>query len=68
MIAFSKDAWPTTPMKDPEIRKNRALIIDVMERHGFKVNASEWWHFDFGNQLWAVQENATAIYGKASLS
>jgi D-alanyl-D-alanine dipeptidase len=45
--AFDKDAWPSTPMKDPEIRKNRALIIDVMERHGFKVNASEWWHFDF---------------------
>ncbi|HWA33643.1 MAG TPA: M15 family metallopeptidase [Cyclobacteriaceae bacterium] len=45
--AFDKDAWPSTPMKDPEIRKNRALLIDVMERHGFKVNASEWWHFDF---------------------
>jgi D-alanyl-D-alanine dipeptidase len=45
--SFSKDAWPSTPIKDPEARKNRKLIIDVMERHGFKVNASEWWHFDF---------------------
>ena len=45
--SFRKEAWPTTPVQDPEARKNRELIIRVMERHGFKVNASEWWHFDF---------------------
>lgn len=45
--SFSKEAWPTTPVKDPQIKKNRDLIIGVMERKGFKVNASEWWHFDF---------------------
>ena len=45
--SFSKDAWPTTPVKDAEARKNRKLIISVMEKHGYKVNASEWWHFDF---------------------
>ena len=45
--SFSKEAWPTTPISDPVARKNRELIINVMEEHGFKVNASEWWHFDF---------------------
>lgn len=45
--SFKKEAWPTTPVKDPEIRKNRDLIIGVMEKNGFKVSASEWWHFDF---------------------
>lgn len=45
--SFRKEAWPTTPVSDPVARKNRALIISVMENHGFKVNASEWWHFDF---------------------
>lgn len=45
--SFKKEAWPTTPVADPQIRKNRDLIISVMERNGFKVNASEWWHFDF---------------------
>ena len=45
--SFKKEAWPTTPIKDPVIKKNRDLIISVMEKHGFKVNASEWWHFDF---------------------
>lgn len=45
--SFKKEAWPSTPVKDPLIKKNRDLIISVMERNGFKVNASEWWHFDF---------------------
>lgn len=45
--SFKKEAWPTTPVKDPVIKKNRDLIISIMEKHGFKVNASEWWHFDF---------------------
>jgi D-alanyl-D-alanine dipeptidase len=45
--SFSKAAWPTTPVKDPEARKNRALLISAMEKHGFRVNSSEWWHFDF---------------------
>jgi zinc D-Ala-D-Ala dipeptidase len=45
--SFSKDAWPTTPVKDPEARKNRSMLITAMEKHGFRVNSSEWWHFDF---------------------
>lgn len=45
--SFKKEAWPSTQVKDSQINKNRDLIISVMEKHGFKVNASEWWHFDF---------------------
>lgn len=45
--SFKKEAWPSTPVADPKIRANRALLIEVMEKHGFKVNGSEWWHYDF---------------------
>lgn len=45
--SFRKEAWPSTPVNDPEIRKNRQTLIDVMKKHGFRVNSSEWWHFDF---------------------
>ena len=45
--SFSKEAWPSTPVKDPIARKNRTLLINAMQKHGFKVNSSEWWHFDF---------------------
>lgn len=55
--SFQKEAWPATPVKDPRIRKNRDLLISVMERNGFKVNASEWWHFDFvGWQKYEVMD------------
>ncbi len=45
--SFKREAWPSTPVRDPEILKNRTLLINVMEKHGFKVNSAEWWHFDF---------------------
>lgn len=45
--SFRREAWPSTPVSDPVVRKNRDLLISVMQKHGFKVNASEWWHFDF---------------------
>ncbi len=30
-----------------EIRANRALLRSVMEKHGFVVYDSEWWHYDY---------------------
>lgn len=45
--SFKKEAWPSTPVRDPVIRKNRELLIQAMQKHGFRVNSSEWWHFDF---------------------
>jgi D-alanyl-D-alanine dipeptidase len=44
---FVKEARPTYPIKDEEAKRNRELLISVMSKQGFKVNASEWWHFDF---------------------
>ncbi|HXI14373.1 MAG TPA: M15 family metallopeptidase [Thermoanaerobaculia bacterium] len=31
----------------PEALANRALLKEVMERHGFIALPSEWWHYDF---------------------
>lgn len=45
--SFQKAAWPSTPAKDPEIARNRSLLIATMKKQGFRVNSSEWWHFDF---------------------
>ena len=30
-----------------EIRANRALLREVMSKHGFEPLPSEWWHYDF---------------------
>ncbi|MBR8838113.1 MAG: D-alanyl-D-alanine dipeptidase [Stigonema ocellatum SAG 48.90 = DSM 106950] len=32
---------------------NRQLLCDVMEKAGFKRHPGEWWHFCFGDQMWA---------------
>lgn len=45
--AFTKKAWPSTPLSDSVITHNRQLLIEVMSKYGFRVNSSEWWHFDF---------------------
>jgi len=28
------------------VRRNRELLVSVMEKHGFKSLPTEWWHFD----------------------
>ena len=33
----------------PEQRRNRQLLADVMQRHGFVGFPTEWWHFDLAN-------------------
>lgn len=45
--SFRKEAWPSTVIKDSEASKNRSLLIRSMQKYGFRVNSSEWWHFDF---------------------
>jgi D-alanyl-D-alanine dipeptidase len=45
--SFRKEAWPSTPVRDPVVKKNRTMLINVMEKNGFRVNSSEWWHYDF---------------------
>ena len=42
-----KESWPTAPVADPEVRKNRETLISIMEKNGFRVYDTEWWHFDF---------------------
>lgn len=45
--SFQEEAFPDFPLKDKETVRNREMLRSAMEKHGFKVYASEWWHFDF---------------------
>lgn len=50
------------------IRQNRKKLRELMLKHGFRADRDEWWHFDYGNQLWAFDlEKPNAIYGEAHL-
>lgn len=45
--SFEKAAWANAPVSDPMIKQNRDKLIAGMSRFGFRVNKTEWWHFDF---------------------
>lgn len=50
------------------IRRHRRLLFHAMQRAGFSNLPSEWWHFDYGNQLWAWNNQArSARYGPTQL-
>lgn len=44
------------------IRKNRRLLFHTMIHFGFTNFASEWWHYDLGDCLWAHEHNLDYVY------
>ncbi|PKP51013.1 MAG: D-alanyl-D-alanine dipeptidase [Bacteroidetes bacterium HGW-Bacteroidetes-1] len=44
---FSEAAAPTYQNLAADVIKNRNLLIAIMDRYGFDVYESEWWHYDF---------------------
>ncbi|ABO66610.1 MULTISPECIES: M15 family metallopeptidase [Geobacillus] len=48
---------------DREIKENRKLLKSIMEKAGFTNYDEEWWHYDYGNQNWALKTGNEAIYG-----
>lgn len=57
-----------TSESDLTIRNHRRLLINSMKKVGFTNLPTEWWHFDYGNQLWGYYNKCDAIYGIAALS
>ncbi|MGB2926862.1 MAG: M15 family metallopeptidase [Limnothrix sp.] len=44
---------------------NRVLLRTVMAKAGFVQHKNEWWHFSYGDQMWAWQKGkAIAHYGR----
>ncbi|MEO0455036.1 MAG: M15 family metallopeptidase [Cyanobacteria bacterium P01_A01_bin.114] len=63
---FANQADPVTQ----RYHQNRACLADIMHRAGFCQHPNEWWHFSYGDQLWAwlkrqqaPQQAAVAYYG-----
>lgn len=51
-----------------ELKNRRKLLCRVMRKEGFANYPGEWWHFSYGDQLWAAYRcKRFAIYGLASL-
>jgi len=51
-------------MSDEEARANRRLLYWAMTEAGFASNPTEWWHYSWGDQLWArLTGQPAAHYG-----
>jgi D-alanyl-D-alanine dipeptidase len=51
---------------DQEAQANRRLLHWLMTEEGFAGHPDEWWHFSWGDQLWAALTGAPAAhYGLA---
>ncbi|MDD3687261.1 MAG: M15 family metallopeptidase [Bacteroidales bacterium] len=49
---------------DKEILENRKLLHNAMKEEDFTPDTDEWWHFDYGDQLWALRSGKEkALYG-----
>lgn len=44
------------------VRFNRRMFYYTMINSDFTNYPNEWWHFDYGNQFWAVQKKCFAVY------
>lgn len=54
---------------DIEARANRRLLYWLMLEEGFANYPLEWWHFDFGTQMWVFNGGAAteAFYGPSEI-
>jgi D-alanyl-D-alanine dipeptidase len=49
-----------------QARQNRRLLRSLMSRRGFVGHPNEWWHYSFGDQMWAaLSGRPAALYGYA---
>lgn len=52
-----------------EATRNRKILLDIMYEQGFVNYPREWWHFSYGDRLWAfLTEKKEAIYGGITIT
>jgi zinc D-Ala-D-Ala dipeptidase len=67
--AHLESASDTFSFSADEARANRRLLYWLMTEAGFAANPSEWWHFSYGDQMWAKLIGApAALYGGVQAS
>lgn len=61
---FTPESDFNYPVSD-EAKKNRLILREALEKVGFINYPSEWWHYSFGDRLWAkLTGSGLAIFGK----
>lgn len=59
---FEELAAENFSFSDAEARANRRLLHWLMTEEGFAGHPDEWWHFSWGDQMWAAMTGAPAAH------
>jgi len=60
---FSKETYTDSVNISEIAKKNRKMLILVMEKSGFVNYPTEWWHWSYGDRYWAaVLKKEYSIY------
>jgi len=60
---FGEKTFTDSMLVSVDVKRNRALLKEVMEKAGFVNFPAEWWHWSYGDREWAYhQKNKIAIY------
>ena len=63
-IEHNNKCYPLHPGITPRARDNRKLLMDLFVNEEFVCDLKEYWHFDYGNVVWAIQKGKRhAMYG-----
>jgi D-alanyl-D-alanine dipeptidase len=63
-LELNKTCYPFHPDITAQARKNRELLISLFDKEDFVVDPTEYWHFDYGNVIWAIEKGKKyARYG-----
>ena len=63
-LELDKTCYPFHPDITTKVRKNRELLTSVFDKEDFVVDPKEYWHFDYGNVIWAIEKGKKfAKYG-----
>jgi zinc D-Ala-D-Ala dipeptidase len=55
------------PGRDIRVRDNRRLLSQCLKDAGLNADIDEWWHYDYGNQKWALGlDKPEAFYGEVA--
>ena len=63
ILDLNRKCYPLHPGISSEAKKNRKILMDLFENEDFVCDLTEYWHFDYGNVVWALEKRRTsAIY------
>lgn len=65
---YEKSSGEISETEAAQIRANRRLLYHLMTEEGFANNPNEWWHYSWGDQMWAkLSDKPAALYSAISI-